>query len=291
MPLHEYRLDASIGAWVPVLGGGARRLVAVTPPPPPPPDPGGSNGGADPALWALDFDDDFTLSGTGNAAVEPTRWTVRNNTSNSNESSYLLSANVSAANSVLSIVGKLQSVGGKSYTSGYIDSNGKYSTQANFRALVRARVPFTQGMWAAPLWFRPTDAAGAYEIDLLETYGREINKAHYTLHAGTNYTTDHVQSAWTKTLPDPEGWHTWVIEKTPGLVVMYLDNTEQQRFTPADRTLASRWTAAFESGRRWSLRCNLQIGGSWGGEPDGTTNWNDSTMQVDRIATWRYVGS
>lgn len=290
MPLHEYRLDAAAGVWVPVLGGGPRRPVTVTPPPPPP-DPGDTNGGADPALWLLDFDDEFTKDGTGTAAVDPTRWNVKNNTSSSNEASYLLAANVSAAGGILNIVGKQQAAGGRSYTSGYIDTNGKYATQANFRALVRARVPFTQGMWAAPLWFRPSDAAGAYEIDLIETYGFELNKAHYTLHAGTNYTTDHAQSAWTKTLPNPEGWHTWLIEKTPNKIVMFLDGTAQQTFTLKDASLASRWAAAFESGRRWNLRVNLQIGGSWGGLPNASTNWNDTTMQIDRIATWRYVGS
>jgi hypothetical protein len=40
------------------------------------------------------------------------------------------------------------------------------------------------------------------------------------------------------------------------------------------------------AGRTWNLRVNQQIGGTWGGLPDSTTDWANTTMTVDYIKTW-----
>ncbi|MGL4339282.1 MAG: glycoside hydrolase family 16 protein [Rhodoglobus sp.] len=214
---------------------------------------------------------------------------MRNNTSNSNENSYLTSNNVSVRDGSLRIQGKKESKGGREYTSGYVDSNGKYSLPNYFRAEIRAKVPMEQGMWAAPLWFRPADFSGG-EIDLIETYGKERAKPkmHFTIH--TDYGSAHQKSpkpAYFTAVGDATGtqWHTYTIEKKPGSITIWVDGVQTAQWKQGDPQWFDQY---YESGKRWNLRVNLQIGGKWGGLPDSSTNWSgdNTTMIVDSIKTW-----
>ncbi len=187
-----------------------------------------------PAGWTLDMSEDFDT-------LASTRWNIKNNTSASNEDSYLLARNTSLSDGVLRIQGKLESVGGRNYTSGYVDTIGKYSLPNHFRAEVRAKVPFEQGLWAAPLWFRPT-TGGVGEIDLVETYGNERAKPtfHQTIH--TEYGSTHKQASITKQYAAvgsaaATDWHTYTIEKVPGRTTMWVDGVKTAEFTPANPSL------------------------------------------------------
>jgi hypothetical protein len=237
---------------------------------------------ANPADWKLDLNEDFD-------SLPSNIWNIKNNASASNEDSYLLAANTSVGGGVLRIQGKLQSAGGRSYTSGYVDTNGKYSVPNYFRAEVRAKVPFEQGMWAAPLWFRPA-GGGNGEIDMVETLGNEKAKPtfHQTIH--TEYGATHKQAAFTKLFSSvgsasATAWHTYTMEKTPGRITMWVDGVKTSEFTPANPSWYDKY---YEIGQRWNLRVNLQIGGTWGGKPNSTTNWSgdNTAMQVDYIKTW-----
>lgn len=216
------------------------------------------------------------------------RWNVKNDTYASNESSYLLARNVTDTNGVLRIQGKPESAGGRSYTSGRVDTNNKYALPNYFRAEVRAKVPMEQGMWAAPLWFRPTGGASG-EIDLLESYGTERNnpKVHQTIH--TAYGADHkivtTSTPYSKfTTTSPTQWHTYTIEKTPGHIRMWVDGYLTSDLSAAS---ASWFNQYYESGLHWNLRVCLQIGGTYG-LPNSSTNWtgDNTAMQLDYIKTW-----
>ena len=203
----------------------------VTPPPPPPAPPATT---PVPAGWTMDMSEDFDT-------LASTRWNIKNNTYASNEDSYLLARNTSVNDGVLRIQGKLESVGGRNYTSGYVDTIGKYSLPNHFRAEVRAKVPFEQGLWAAPLWFRPT-TGGVGEIDLVETYGNERAKPtfHQTIH--TEYGSTHKQASITKQYSvvgsaTATDWHTYTIEKVPGRTTMWVDGVKTAEFTPANPSL------------------------------------------------------
>ncbi len=222
-------------------------------------------------------------------SMDSSRWNVRNNTWASNEASYMLGANTTIDNGALRIQGKLQSAGGRNYTSGYVDSMGKYTLPDYFKAEIRAKVPFQQGLWAAPLWFRPTDG-GAGEIDLIETYGKERNNplVHQTIH--TEYGSTHKQVALTKAFSligalSATDWHTYTIEKKPGSITMWTDGVVTARFTPSSPAWYNQY---YEAGKRWNLRINMQIGGDYGGLPDSTTDWSPdaSAMKIDYIKTW-----
>ncbi|NPC97953.1 family 16 glycosylhydrolase [Nocardioides sp. zg-DK7169] len=230
--------------------------------------------------WRLDLEEEFNT-------LDPARWNVRDRTYNSNEQSYLLAANTRVRDGALEIAGRLESAGGRRYTSGYVDSNRKYSLPDHFRAEVRARVPMERGLWAAPLWFRPSNGSSG-EIDLIETFGRERDRplVHQTIHTG--YGAGHRQSALTfpySRLGDPTGtgWHTYLVEKTPNRIVMKVDGVITASWRSGDPGWFDRY---YEAGKRWNLRINMQVGGSWGGLPDASTDWSRSTMAVDYIRTW-----
>lgn len=247
--------------------------------------PGGSLGAAVPPLpsgWRPGIVEDFDR-------IDSSRWNVRNQTSNANEHSYLLARNVTTKAGVLRIQGRKERAGGRAYTSGYVDTNRKYALPNYFRAEIRAKVPFEQGMWAAPLWFRPSDHSGG-EIDLIETYGRTRDnpRIHQTIH--TDYGLNHEKSAKPSQFSevgDATGtrWHVYTVEKRAGSITMWVDGVQTARWSQGDPSWFNEY---YEAGKQWNLRVNLQIGGSWGGLPDSTTNWrpNRSAMRVDYIKTW-----
>jgi beta-glucanase (GH16 family) len=234
-----------------------------------------------PAGWKLNLQEDFNTLNTA-------RWKVNNNTVAPNEDSYLLARNVTVSGGILRMQGKKESVGGRKYTSGNMNTVGKYTLPANFRAEVRAKVPFQQGLWAAPLWFRPTSGDG--EIDLAETYGFDRAKpaVHQTIH--TAYGATHKQVSYSKLFSSfstlkATDWHTYTIEKVKGRITMWVDGVKTSEYTPAN---PSWYSAYYDAGKTWTMRVNLQIGGKWAGQPDSTTNWtgDNSAMQLDYIKTW-----
>lgn len=272
---------ADLSQRISVLEGGG------TPPPPPPPPDGGTTLPVDTTKWAIELADDFTSLNTAN-------WNIRNNTYSSNESSYLLARNVSIENSVLRIQGKKESVGGRAYTSGYIDTLNKYIAPQYFRAEVRAKLPWQAGAWPAPLWFRidPTSYSNT-EIDIIETVGSERTNPqwHQTVWRQWSPSIKYSTYGPYSSLPvtDAYGWHTYTIEKTPGKIQMWIDG---QATLSATSSSLNWFNTAFESGHGYNLRCNLQIGGSWPGEPDASTDWSGDNMAmfVDSIYVWRYIG-
>lgn len=245
-----------------------------TPDPTPEPDPLEVEG------WELTFNDDFN-------SLDPQVWNVKNGTYMDHEDSHLWARNVSTADGVLRIQAKQETttVGRttRAYTSGYVETNGKFSVPNYFRAEIRARVPLEQGMWAAPLWFRPADGSGG-EIDLIETYGNRPTDYNHTIHTayGAGRQQKHIGG---KFKTDPLAWHVYTIEKTPGQIKMWVDGEHTATFKSGDPVWYDRY---YEAGKRWNFRTNLQVGGVWGGLPDSTTDWTPSktAMEVDYLRAW-----
>ena len=241
--------------------------------------------------WTLELTEEFRT-------IDPARWAVKDDTYSSNEDSYLRAANCSiddagADGHALRAQGREETVRrwGRtfSYTSCSVTTEGRYSVPGYFRAEVRAKVPMEQGMWAAPLWFRPADGSGG-EIDLVETLGGQPSRPRITQTIHTDYGDDHDQSSYSypfEKLGDPvgTGWHTYTIEKVPGRMTMWVDDVQTAQWSTGDPQWYSRF---YDSGKRWELRINLQIGGSWGGPPDASTDWSPArtAMLVDRVRVW-----
>lgn len=229
--------------------------------------------------WKLSLDDNFN-------SINTATWTVKDGATNSNERSYLTNDNVTTSAGLLRIQGKKQSMGGRSYTSGYLDTRRKYALPNYFRVEIRAKVPLEMGMWAAPMWFRPSDGSGG-EIDLLETYGADLQKFgnyhyHHTVH--NSYGSGHQTNQKQGTLSSPLSWHTYTIEKTSGRIVMFVDGKQTGLWQQGD---PSWFNQMFEAGKKWNMITNLQIGGARG-NPNSSTDWSGdkTTLQVDYVRTW-----
>ncbi|HYO39143.1 MAG TPA: glycoside hydrolase family 16 protein [Nocardioidaceae bacterium] len=251
--------------------------------------PGSRQPRPDPPAEPLDLTGWTPASVERFARFDTRRWTARDQTYSSNEASHLQAANVSVRSGSLRIQGRKEAVNGRAYTSGYVISTPSHALPDYFRAEVRAKVPMEQGMWAAPLWFRPLDGSGG-EIDLVETYGSERGAplVHQTLHA--EYGPRHRQVVETTAMAafaDPRGtdWHVYTIEKVPGEIRMYTDGVPTAHWSSGDPEWFDRY---FERGRSWDMRINLQIGGRVGGLPDRSTVWSSgrTTLTVDYVKTW-----
>jgi beta-glucanase (GH16 family) len=233
----------------------------------------------DPAGWVTSWRDDFTK-------LDSSRWNVRERGQSPNQEALFLAKNAWVRDGLLRIQAKKESVDRWDYTSGYVDTNGKVALPNYFRLEVRARVPWGKGLWPAPLWLRPSDASGG-EIDVVETFGRTLPEptTHHSLHS--SYGASHQQLVRLKKFEDlgsnPWGWHTYRVEKTPGLIRMWVDDTLAATFSSGDPSWFDRY---YEANKKWNLRVNFNVGGRWNGMPDRTTNWSGAQMKVDYIHAW-----
>lgn len=230
--------------------------------------------------WTPDLTEDFST-------LDPAIWQVRDHQAYDRDAATVLARNVSVVDGALRVQARREAVDGRDYTSGDVDTYGTYSLPDYFRIEVRAKVPWQQGMWAAPLWIRPADGSGG-EIDLVETYGSERGRplVHQTIHSayGPDHQQTHQQTPFSEIGDDPAGWHTYVVEKTPGEIRMWVDGVETALF---DDSTTAWFGSYYEAGKRWSLRVSLQVGGGQG-LPDAATDWSPSTtaMLVDYIHTY-----
>lgn len=278
---HSYRLKARATKRAKAAITPSKTVRGIrpgTPPtqPQPPTDPE--------SPWQLAYSEDFDQ-------LDSKVWNVANSTYLAHEDSHLWARNVTTEEGKLRIQAKREetTVGRttRQYTSGYINSNGKYSFPNYFKVEVRARVPLEQGMWAAPLWLRPLDGSGG-EIDLIETYGNRPTRYNHTIHTayGENRQQKHIQGTYRT---DPLAWHTYTLEKTPGQIKMWIDGEHTATFKSGD---PSWYDTYYEADKRWVFRINLQVGGKWGGLPDQTTDWtpHKTAMEVAYLKAWVPAG-
>lgn len=234
---------------------------------------------ADPTGWVTSWRDDFD-------SLESSRWNVRDRGQSPNQDALFLARNAWVRDGMLRIQAKEETVDRWSYTSGYLDTNGKVALPDHFRIEMRARLPWGRGLWPAPLWLRPADGSGG-EIDLVETFGRALPEpaTHHSVHS--DYGAAHQQVVYVKKFSDLGSdawdWHTYRVEKTRGLIKMWVDNVLVATFTSGDPTWFNQY---YEANKKWHLRVNFNIGGRWNGMPDGTTNWSGAQMKVDYIHVW-----
>lgn len=248
--------------------------------------------------WQLAMKEDFD-------AWNDARFTRFDNLAPPRTSTCYSADNVTVEKGMLRIATKKQALcQGQPYTGGAIHSYGKVWTGKYFKAEVRAKVSQEQGIFSAPLWFRPGTAAGAGnvggEIDLVEVLGagRSAKFAppvlHTTLHADYTVGKNVTEKTSFQALGDADGrqFHVYTVEKTPNGITFHVDGKRVAGWGCGPDANAPRpswfkdWFEASPEG--WSIRIDNKVGGPWAGEPDSSTMWGDSTaLYVDYIALWR----
>lgn len=142
-----------------------------------------------------------------------------------------------------------------------------------------------QGMWPAPMWFRPVDGMKG-EIDILETFASHIiNGKGWPVTALTLHDTGiapdpyHLGRSPQKAMPatTDDKWHhlEWRVTKDGLFVTLNGTTYSISRQTFDARYGAGRYLALFDTDRMWYPRITLQAGGDDGGVIDPSLkSWN-----------------
>ncbi len=237
--------------------------VPTTPPPSSNPMPNGV-----PGSWKLIFDDEFNGS-----SLDSSKWITGfpwGQTSTTTPLLYYRPENVVVSNGTVKLIAKKEAYQGKSYTSGIITTSGKFTHQYGFME-ARLKVPAGQGMWPA-FWNLPPGGKWPPEIDMMEILGHDTTNVelHYHYGSGSDFG-GHYRG------PDfAAGFHTFAVDWEPDAITWYVDGVQRNKFTNTSSISAEKMYLIF----------NLQVGGSWPGNPDSSTPF-PSQYEIDYVRVWQ----
>lgn len=199
--------------------------------------------------------------------------------------------NLRVGGGLLTIEARAESIGGSSFTSGKINTLGKFNqTYGRFEA--RIRLPEGRGLWPA-FWMLATanNWPTSGEIDILEYRGDMLNRVFGTLHYG---------NPWPGNLNDGAEYfhsvndlhttfHTYAVEWEPGEIRWYFDNVrfKTETETPNSLNPASNNANAWPWNTPFYIILNQAVGGWF----PGTTNPSDvvltkPTFEIDYVRVY-----
>ena len=176
-------------------------------------------------------------------------------------------------------------------------SDGKYhsaklTTQGTFgfrygKVEASIKLPKGQGIWPA-FWtlgenIDQIDWPGCGEIDIIELVGYQSDAVHHSVHytddenkRGTSTVTHSLSSGVFN-----DSYHVFALDWTPGSLVYSVDGTVTHTIMIEDDMK--------EFKRSMYLILNMAVGGSWPGDPDGTSIFPNA-MYVDYIRVYAQDG-
>lgn len=158
------------------------------------------------------------------------------------------------------------------YTSARMITKQKFEGKYG-RFEARIKIPRGQGIWPA-FWLLGNDidtvgwpACG--EIDIMENIGREPNIVHGTIHGpgysgGAGIGGQYVLQGGGAFADE---FHVYAIEWSNGRITWYVDGIAYRTITSAEIPSGTQWV--FD--HPFFIILNVAVGGSWPGNPDGTT--------------------
>lgn len=244
--------------------------------PTPAPTPQGPAGRS----WQLVFSDEFD-SPTLDSSKWATCWSYGCGTSD--PSLWYTAANVVVGNGLVRLRVDNQShrQDGRvfSYTSGML-STGADSNRLQPRATfqygyfeARLKAPAGTGLWPA-FWLLSPEQRPP-EIDIMEILGKQPNRVQLHYHYVDSTGVEQDSGAYWDNGDFSAGWHTFGLEWQPTSLSWYVDGVQR-------RVYADSYVAA----EPLYLILNLQVGGSWGGEPDATTVF-PAYYDIDYVRVWQ----
>ncbi|RKW71127.1 glycoside hydrolase family 16 protein [Galactobacter caseinivorans] len=237
------------------------------------------------------------------AANPLTGWTVRNDTYVGYDVGYVKASNVEIRDGAAILSTRkvdtpwvMKDGVKRYYSTAYMDTDTTFS-QAYGRWEMRAKLPTvkqkSKGIWPA-FWLRPVDK-GTGELDIMEAYGtpktvhnasetNSLATVHYGTMAGENRT--HTVGFTPKEIDVNDGrFHTWTLEWTPKGVTFFVDG--KAYFTQL-RGANPTWDALYQSGRKYSIRLNVQAGSEYAGQPNDKDTAPHTEYVVDHVRAWSY---
>lgn len=184
------------------------------------------------------------------------------------------------------------SAGNDYYTSGKVTTQNKRDFTYG-KVAVSAKVPEGQGLWPA-IWMMPTvqEFYGEWpkcgEIDIMEVLGNQVDTAYGSLHYGE----PHGQQQGTYVLTDStfaDDFHEFSVEWEPGEFRFYIDGnlykTVNDWFTAVEGEEEKPYPAPFN--QSFFVQLNLAVGGTWPGNPDETTDFDNAIFEVDYVRVYQ----
>lgn len=251
------------------------------------PHGGLNSGGLTPPLagFTIAFDDEFT-SFNGDATGSNgwmTQYNFGRNNPGTGESQCYMDSSV-GVNPYSIVAGGLQiqaalattatpcgSTGSFPYTSGLIQSSTSFFMEYGYFEM-RALLPGGgQGYWPA-FWMLAEGGGFPPEIDEMENLGNNMTTIYQNVHFGTSSQTGPAPVTVTDASMN---YHTYAVDWEPTLITFYVDGVQTNQYsTPADMH------------QTMYVLVDLAIGGSFPGNPDGTTTF-PSNMIVKYVRAWK----
>jgi beta-glucanase (GH16 family) len=206
--------------------------------------------------WNLVWQEEF--NGT---SLDATSWTpIVGPWPYNDERQYYSAAAITVANGRGTITSTNVPQGGRLYTSGRMDTNGKREFLFG-RFELRARLPRTQGLWPA-FWLLPAADQWPPEIDIMEMLGHEPNRVYGSNHWGNPPTSTYQTTPYQLTTTNPNfatTYNTFSCDWMPDRIDFYVNGnlyaTHRSRVPQEPMYII----------------VNTAVGGFWPGYPNATT--------------------
>ena len=195
-------------------------------------------------------------------------------------------------NLVIRAIKTKDDAGNDYYTSGKVTGQNKTDFLYG-KGVIRAKVPSGQGLWPA-IWMMPTDESyyGQWpkcgEIDIMEVLGNQTEIAYGTIHYGE----PHAEQQGIYTLENgtfADDFHEYSVEWEPGEMRFYIDgnlyHTVNQWFSAVDGQDEKPYPAPFD--QTFFVQLNLAVGGTWPGNPDETTDFENAKFYIDYVRVYQ----
>ncbi|MBW4360186.1 glycoside hydrolase family 16 protein [Flavobacterium taihuense] len=225
----------------------------------------------------LVWSDEFNADG----APDASKWTFQiwdpGNVNNELQSYTNRPENTIVQGGVLKIKAIREKYGKGDFTSGRLESNGKFDFTYG-KVVIRAKLPTGVGTWPA-VWMLGSNIGSVGwpacgEIDILESVGKEPNVNHSSLHSpGRSGNTP--DTGIINVPNDNTEFHIYTAEWTASYIKFSVDDKPFYTFINSDK---------FPFNKNFYLIVNLAMGGSWGGPVD--PNFTSSTLEVDYIRVY-----
>ncbi|MBB1192740.1 glycoside hydrolase family 16 protein [Flavobacterium sp. SOK18b] len=225
----------------------------------------------------LIWSDEFNTDG----APDASKWTFQiwdpERVNNELQSYTNRSENAIVQGGVLKIKAIREKYGKGDFTSGRLESNGKFDFTYG-KVVIRAKLPTGVGTWPA-VWMLGSNIGSVGwpacgEIDILESVGKELNVNHSSLHSpGRSGATP--DTGTIKVPNDNTEFHVYTADWTASYIKFYVDDKLFYTFANSDK---------FPFNKNFYLIVNLAMGGIWGGPVD--PGFTSSTLEVDYIRVY-----